>query len=101
MRDVVKTWPTLEICGVPDTQKEVPLAFLVAGVPDDHSVMAKLAEELKESHRVVIACPPLFDKQKLDSDQSKFSSSSLFSPSITMRQEPLSLLGSFGKCGLC
>lgn len=69
MRDAVKTWPTLEVCGVSGSQKGVPIAFLVAGVPDDHSVMAKLADELKTTHRVVIACPPLFDKQKLDSDQ--------------------------------
>jgi len=58
--------PTIE---VGDERPDAPLVFMLSGFPDDHSVFARLAEDLKEDFRVVIACMPLHDQQSLREDQ--------------------------------
>ena len=69
-RAMMDRWPTLEVCGLPpEEQSEAPIAVLLTGFPDDHATMAKLADDLKFTHRVVIGSFPLFDKQSLDKGQ--------------------------------
>ncbi len=60
--------PTIE---VGDERSDAPLVFMLSGFPDDHSVYARLAEDLKDDYRVVIACMPLHNQQSLEKGQGK------------------------------
>lgn len=64
--------PTLEVCDVPKGAGTAPVVFMLAGFPDDHSVFAKLADDLKRTHRVIVACLPLYDQTSLKEGQSDY-----------------------------
>jgi len=68
---MVELLPTLEVCDAPKGES-VPVAFMLAGFPDDHSCYAKLAEGMKKTHRVVIACLPLYDQESVKEGQPDF-----------------------------
>jgi len=66
-------FPTIEVSDVREgASAPAPVAFLLAGFPDDHSAFAPLAQELKKKYKVIIACFPLYDQSSVEKDQKTY-----------------------------